>query len=153
MTSRSPHTQSNLYEAPRSLACSTYSEYLSGGQTAALCVISTHTLTPQATEALVKSFASKGYSQSDITWICHNETLSAPDALTLIEALDPLAIVSTDHASSELLAQAYRARITLDSINSILVRPVVCFSHFERMLTRTNTKQIAWNLLKQLPSR
>lgn len=153
MTNRTIHTQSNLYETPRLSACTAFSDYLSGSLAAAVCIISTHALTQQATEALTKSFTSKGYSQNDITWICHEEKLSASEVLTLIEVLDPLALVSTDHASSELLAQAYRTRISLDSFNSILVRPAACFSNFERMLTRSDTKQIAWSLLKLLPSR
>lgn len=78
-------------------------------------------------------------------------TLGASDLLSIIEGLDPLAIMAADAQAAALLERAYRRELTLDAATRIMGRTAVTFCCFKDLLDEPNKKQKAWALLKKLP--
>lgn len=78
-------------------------------------------------------------------------TLGASDLLSIIEGLDPLAIMAADTQATALLGRAYRRELTLDAATRIMGRTAVTFCCFKDLLDEPNKKQKAWALLKKLP--
>ncbi len=77
--------------------------------------------------------------------------LGARDLLSVVEGLDPLAIVAADAEAAALLGRAYRCEIALDAATRVMGRTVVAFRRFEGMLDAPSEKQKAWALLKKMP--
>lgn len=77
--------------------------------------------------------------------------LGANDVLSIVEGLDPLAVVAADTASAALLARAYRTSVQPDDATRVLGRPCIAFSQLESMMESSSGKQKAWALLKKLP--
>ena len=73
------------------------------------------------------------------------------DLFTLVEGIDPLAIVATDAAAAARLARAYRQNIPVDEACRIFCRNGVAFRDLEGMLETPEGKQRAWALFKKLP--
>lgn len=75
---------------------------------------------------------------------------NAAQLISLIEALDPLAVVLADHASVALASRAYHKPLTLESSEHLLGRPCCCFENLEALMERPSDKQRAWSCLKTL---
>ncbi|WP_172135775.1 hypothetical protein, partial [Adlercreutzia sp. ZJ473] len=78
-------------------------------------------------------------------------TLGARDLLSVVEGLDPLAIVAADAEAAALLGRAYRCELALDAATRVMGRTVVAFRRFEDLLETPDEKQKAWALLKKMP--
>lgn len=171
-------TPSNIFESPRLAIWNTYSNYLSGSTNGAFIVVSTNELNEQAHQALTNSARALGYGTKGTTFftlspvnsIKHPETpydsinqpdterfeksvnhLSGKEIFRIIESLDPLCIVITDHKTIETIARAFSARLEIEVPTTLLGHNCCCFEDFERMLTQEKTKQRAWALFKTLP--
>ena len=80
--------------------------------------------------------------------------LGAYDLMSIVEGLDPLVIVATDHRACGLLFRAYRCSgkaAAVDSALRIMGRTCIAFRDFESMMSSAEGKQKAWALLKKLP--
>ena len=73
------------------------------------------------------------------------------DLFTLVEGIDPLAVVATDAAAAARLARAYRQSVPADEACRIFCRNAVAFRDLESMLETPEGKQRAWALFKKLP--
>lgn len=69
---------------------------------------------------------------------------------TIVEGLDPVALVVADAAAAALLAEAYRQPVFCDHPNRLSARSVAAFSNFAALLETPEGKQRAWSLLKEL---
>ncbi|WP_282209631.1 hypothetical protein [Parvibacter caecicola] len=69
---------------------------------------------------------------------------------TIVEGLDPVALVVADAAAAALLAEAYRRPLFCDHPNRLSARSVAAFSNFAALLETPEGKQRAWSLLKEL---
>ena len=76
--------------------------------------------------------------------------LGAEDVRTIVEGLDPVALVACDAFAAETLSAAYRTPVTLDADNRLMGRTAVIFQDFEGMMNTPADKQRAWALLKKL---
>ena len=116
-------------------------------------VVSETPLGAPARAALEKSAASLEFGSAPLAVVVaetEEGKLGAEDARTIVEGLDPVALVATDAFAAELLSAAYRTPVTLDAPNRLLGRTAVIFEYFEGLLTSDNGKQCAWALLKKL---
>lgn len=77
--------------------------------------------------------------------------LSDADAFSVVEGLDPFALVIADAAAADACSRAYRAPIATPDKSRLLGRDVVAFADFAAMLETPQEKQRAWGLLKRLP--
>ena len=81
----------------------------------------------------------------------HTAKLEPQEIFRIVESLDPLFVVITDHEAIEEVARAFRARLEIETPTTLLGHYCCCFNDFERMLDLEKTKQLAWSLLKTLP--
>ena len=73
------------------------------------------------------------------------------DLFLVLEAVDPFAIVLTDHHAVEVASSAYNVPLTLEQRELLLGHGCCCFESFEELLKTTEGKQKAWKCLKTLP--
>lgn len=146
-------TRSNIYEANGSLVWDLYADYVSGSRTTLACAIGSRKASEAAQHALESSMAALGYGGAPafVTLDVDDIPLGDVDLFTLVEGIDPLAIVATDAAAAARLARAYRQNIAVDEACRIFCRNGVAFRDLEGMLETPEGKQRAWALLKKLP--
>lgn len=140
-----------MYEENARLVWEKYSEQLSGSLAGLWCVLSTEPLGNTACSALAKSAAALGYGDAACTFVAHAKELSAHDAFTILEGIDPLCVVIADEASAQTIAEAYGQAIPFNTHLRLFGRDAVSFRSFEALLTSAENKQKAWAVLKLLP--
>ena len=146
-------TRSNIYEANGSLVWDLYADYVSGSRTTLACAIGSRKASEAAQHALESSMAALGYggALAFVTLAVDDIPLGDVDLFTLVEGIDPLAIVATDAAAAARLARAYRQNVPVDEACRIFCRNAVAFRDLENMLETPEGKQRAWALFKKLP--
>ena len=146
-------TRSNIYEANGSLVWDLYADYVSGSRTTLACAIGSRKASEAARRALESSMATLGYggALAFVTLAVDDIPLGDVDLFTLVEGIDPLAIVATDAAAAARLACAYRQNVPVDEACRIFCRNGVAFRDLESMLETPEGKQRAWALFKKLP--
>ena len=110
------------YSAIRHQQISAFSGEFSGSEEALFCVVSSKPLSSQAHDALVASAQSLGYHACQLAFITlttQADTASAlstqpKDLFLVLEAVDPFAIVLTDHHAVEVASSAYNVPLTLE---------------------------------------
>ncbi len=154
-----------------------YGDFVEGTGNELLLVASTRALGGAAREALEKSAAALGYGARGCAYVVAavggaadggaaapgladaadgapepaGTALGARDLLSVVEGLDPLAIVAADADAASLLGRAYRCEIALDAATRVMGRTVAAFRRFEDLLETPEEKQKAWALLKKMP--
>ena len=143
-------TRSNIYEANGSLVWDLYADYVSGSHSTLACAIGSREASEAARHALESSMAALGYggALAFVTLDVDDIPLGDVDLFTLVEGIDPLAIVATDAAAAARLARAYRQNI---EACRIFCRNGVAFRDLDGMLETPEGKQRAWALFKKLP--
>lgn len=151
------------YNTIRHQQISSFPGVFSGSEDALFCVVSSNVLSAQAHEALVASAQRLGYHAKQLAFITLNASqtsieedpsscaVTPQDLLSVLEALDPLAVVLTDHQASEMASSAYNIPLTLEQREFLLGHGCCCFESFEELLTTPQNKQRAWACLKTLP--
>lgn len=127
--------------------------HLTGEPTSTLLVVTQAALSETALDALRKSARSLEFGDAPlavVTLASDEGTLGAEDLRTLVEGLDPVALVAANAAAAETLSAAYRTPLTPDAPNRLLGRTVVIFQNFEALMGTPDDKQKAWALLKKL---
>ena len=101
-------TRSNIYEANGSLVWDLYADYVSGSHSTLACAIGSREASEAARHALESSMAALGYggALAFVTLAVDDIPLGDVDLFTLVEGIDPLAIVATDDAAAARLARA-----------------------------------------------
>lgn len=157
--------KSNMFEVTGESVLMLYGSHVTGAPTSTLLVLSETPLGEAALEALEKSAASLGFGTAPLARVVvetdegklgaedvetDESKLGAEDVRTIVEGLDPVALVATDAFAAETLSAAYRTPVTLDADNRLLGRTAVIFQDFEGMMSTPADKQRAWALLKKL---
>lgn len=130
-----------------------YGSHVTGTPASTLMVLSATTLSAAAQGALEKSATSLEFGSVPLALVvaeADEGKLGAEDVRTIVEGLDPVALVAADALSAELLSAAYRMPVALDASNRLLGRTAVIFEDFEGMMDTPEGKQRAWALLKKL---
>lgn len=130
-----------------------YGSHVTGTPASTLLVLSETSLGDVARAALEKSAASLEFGAAPLAVVTAETAegkLGAEDVRTIVEGLDPVALVATDAFAAELLSAAYRAPVTLDAPNRLLGRAAVIFEDLEGLMKTPADKQRAWALLKKL---
>ena len=140
-------TRSNIYEANGSLVWDLYADYVSESRSTLACAISSREASETARHALESSMAALGYggALAFVTLDVDDIPLGDVDLFTLVEGIDPLAIVATDATA------AARQNVPVDEACRIFCRNGVAFRDLEGMLETPEGKQRAWALFKKLP--
>lgn len=144
---------SNMFEVTGESVLMLYGSHVTGAPTSTLLVVSATALSETAREALEKSAASLEFGAAPLalmTMEAAEGKLGAEDVRTIVEGLDPVALVATDASAAETLSAAYRTPVTLDEANCLLGRTAVIFQDFETLMKTPADKQRAWALLKKL---
>lgn len=142
-----------MFEVTGESVLTLYGSHVSGAPTSALMVVSEGSLGDAARMALEKSAASLKFGSAPLAFVSvegPDERLGAEDVRTIVEGIDPVALVATDAFAAETLSAAYRVPLTLDASNRLLGRTTVIFQDFEGMMDSDDAKQRAWALLKKL---
>ena len=142
--------KSNIFEVTGESVLMLYGSHLTGAPTSTLLVLSETPLGDAALEALEKSAASLEFGAAPLARVVvetDEGKLGAEDVRTIVEGLDPVALVACD---AETLSAAYRTPVTLDADNRLMGRTAVIFQDFEGMMNTPADKQRAWALLKKL---
>lgn len=155
-----PKGASNPYEFNARSVLALYGQFVEGDVDSTLAVISARTLSDAARSALSATAERLGYGAGACSWITlggegeeatePDDALGAADLRTLIEGLDPVAIITVDAAASSALSDAYDTSLKLDSLNRVFCRNVAAISDFEAALTDTDYKRKVWAVLKRL---
>lgn len=142
-----------MFEVTGESVLTLYGANVTGTPLSALMVASETPLGEAALEALEKSAASLDFGSAPLALLVAESPdgkLGAEDVRTIVEGLDPVALIATDAFAAELLSAAYRTPLTLDAPNRLLGRTALIFEDFEALMETPETKQKAWALLKQL---
>ena len=172
--------KSNMYSVARDTVLDRYARHveLAGGSadafTPLFCVVSKAPLGENAKKALASSAQALGYGAQGCFFVVITpndcDSLDPKQLFSLIEGIDPLALVAADKDAVRALEQAYRVaqeaiyrgqdakelhrfQLSPNAYTRILGRDAVTFSSFEAMLAKPDLKQKAWALLKKLPKR
>lgn len=130
-----------------------YGSHVTGAPASTLLVLSETPLGDAALEALEKSAASLEFGAAPLARVVvetDEGKLGAEDVRTIVEGLDPVALVACDAFAAEVLSAAYRTPVTLDADNRLMGRTAAIFQDFEGMMGTGADKQRAWALLKKL---
>ncbi len=168
---KSAYSLDNPYEQICMQALAPYEAFVDNPRPGALSVVATTTETlinPLLRTAIISSAQRFNFSSEDIAWIsrettcAHNInqadevsptrsslTLADKELLTVIEAIDPLALIICDELSVQACSHAYRSPLTLNTSTTLLVRPCACFTDLVFLLTTPVGKQQAWHILKE----
>lgn len=142
-----------MFEVTGESVLTLYESHLTGTPASTLLVVTEKPLGTEALTALEKSAASLEFGEAPLA-IAVIETpesaLGAEDVRTIVEGLDPVALVVADAFAAELLSTAYRLPVALNDKNRMLGRTVVVFEDFEGLMKTPADKQRAWALLKKL---
>ena len=103
-----------LYGTYRAAAFTQHADHLSGAENGLICIVSSLPLGSDATNALTKSFEALGYGPDPCTFLtlqsrtsshvgmegepgqAPKDSLTAKDLFSVVEALDPVIVVSCD---------------------------------------------------------
>lgn len=144
----------NIYEFNAAGVLALYESFIEGDVNDLLAVVATRPVAEAARSALEASADKLGFGRDRIAWITlgrdDDPGLGPSDLDTLIEGIDPLAIVAVDGGAASALSQAMSTTLVLDAANRARCRTVVAFNDFAAMLNDADAKQKAWHLLKQL---
>lgn len=128
-----------------------FAECVEGGPNASLLVLSTEALPEEAREAIAASAERLGYGRENVAWgVLDTAKLSESQLRTLVEGLDPVALVTADSVAAAQLAEAYRQPVFCDAPSRVACRTVVALANFPALMETPETKQKAWALLKEL---
>ena len=108
--------KSNIFEVTGESVLMLYGSHLTGAPTSTLLVLSETPLGDAALEALEKSAASLEFGAAPLARVVvetDEGKLGAEDVRTIVEGLDPVALVACDAFAAETLSAAYRTPVTL----------------------------------------
>ena len=112
----------NLFEVPRQNIWNSFSNHLEGSHIGAFLIVSSSLLSEEAKTALLNSSKALGYGTINTTFLTlknsddsdtHTAKLEHQEIFRIVESLDPLCVVVTDHGAIEEVARAFRARLEM----------------------------------------
>ncbi len=150
-----PSPKPSHQEALRQQAIQLFPGSFYGSECAAWLVISRCPLNDLAKHALAASARALGVDPENLGYLVltHQDddgSSDAPRLLSLIEALDPLAVILADHDSTALASRAYHKPLALEAPEHLLGRPCACFENLEVLMSAPEDKQRVWHCLKAL---
>lgn len=136
-----------------------YPLHVTATPNASLLCLSSKPLSEEAQAAVAASAERLGYGSSNVAWVAvapeaEMEACTLPltenDIRTIVEGIDPVAVVVTDSNAAAMMAEAYKQPLFCDHSCRLAGRSVAPFTNFEALLATPDSKQKAWTLLKEL---
>lgn len=148
-------SNSNIYAFNATSVLGRFAPYIEGNDNCLIAVISTSPLIDAARFALERSADQLGYGAARIAYITcapapEHETLDGEGLCTILEGLDPSALIITDRDALRLLETDSADRIEPDCVGRLAGRTIIAFADFAAMLKTDQDKQRAWANLKSL---
>ena len=173
--------ESNMYSTPTAEIWDVFADYVVGTPNCMALVLSSRVPEAPVKNAIEKSLASFGYPENTWAWatlfprvgnagengsgladadadaeptgacIDPGVKLDAQALFMLVEGIDPLCLIACDSESRDVLQDAYRAEIPLDSPARVFGRRTASFADLGALLHTDENKQKAWSILKSLP--
>lgn len=143
----------NSYEFNARGVLQLYGGFIEGTPNCTLAVLSKGPLSVEARAAFQASAERLGFGKDACAWVvleCDAGELGASDVLSVIEGLDPGAVVAADSHAASCVSAAYSASFKLDAANRAGCRTVVALADFEGALHDDAAKRKAWAALKKL---
>ena len=140
-----------MYEVALDEAWELFDAHLSGARSALVCVLSKRALDASSRTALNSSAEALGYGRAACTFAVV-EGLDEQALFLLVEALDPLCLIAADQEAAHALGRAYRCDVPSGKPSRVFGRTCIAFKSFPAMLEDAQDKQLAWALLKKLPT-
>lgn len=172
VTSNAAHRgeEGNPYEINALGVLQLYGQFIDGDADCTLAIVSSQPLSSRARTAIEASAERLGHRAEACAWVNlsgegnagkapsgepiaaqgSEPALGAQDLLTLLEGLDPTAVIATDAAAVSLISSAYETTMKMDAANRAACRTVVALADFEAALDDTDAKQKAWHALKKI---
>ena len=142
-----------MFEVTGESVLTLYASNVTGSPASSLLVVTQKPLTDAAQSALEKSAASLEFGEAPLAVAVVESpegTLGSEDVRTIVEGLDPVALVVADAFAAELVSAAYRTPLLIDDKTRLLGRTAVMFQDFEALMATPESRQQAWALLKKL---
>lgn len=140
----------NIYEVNATSVLAVYGDAISATGSEVLLTLSWEALAPTTSAALEKTAAALGYPARSLAFATVGQ-LGANDLMSVVEGLDPIAMVVADARAAALLGEAYRRGVELDARSRLMGRTVVAFRELDALMESSDGKQKAWAQLKKLP--
>lgn len=175
VTSKATHTveEGNPYEINALGVLQLYGQFIDGDADSTLVIVSSRAASSRVRAALEASAERLGHRAEACAWVnlsgvgeasgaedpasgsasqddAPEPVLGAHDLLTLLEGLDPAAIIATDAAAVSLVSATYETPMKMDAANRAACRTVVALADFEGALNDSEAKQKAWHALKKI---
>lgn len=166
--------EGNPYEINALGVLQLYGQFVDGDADSTLAIVSSQRLSARARAAIEASAERLGHRAEACAWVnlsgegeaegANSEApdaqvprealpepaLGAQDLLTLLEGLDPSAIIATDAPAVSLVSSAYETPMKMDAANRARCRTVVALADFEAAIDDSEAKQRAWRALKKI---
>ena len=140
--------KSNMYLDAKLEQLAPFDAAICGDVDANACIVGFGSLPDQVLSALQAACAGIGMAEPVVVDAAQ---LGEPaNAIFVLEALDPAAVIVADEVAAEMVSDAYHAKLPLDASVRLLGRPVVAFTSFQADLADAKLKQRDWALLKTL---
>ena len=138
-----------------------YPLHVTATPNASLLCLSSQPLPEEVRAAVAASAERLGYGSSNVAWVVvapeggsPTEACALPfaenDIRTIVEGIDPVAVVVADSNAAAMMAEAYKQPLFCYHPCRVAGRSVAPFTNFEALLTTPDSKQKAWALLKEL---
>lgn len=144
---------SNIYNFTANSVLDIYGAFIEATPDCMVITLSAKPCSAPARDAVQKSIDHLGFSSNACAWAvleASGITLGEKEIRTIIEGLDPIALIALDVESAKLLGKAYRCKIALDAASRVFGRTTAAFRNFTKMLDDPDSKQRAWAVLKEL---
>lgn len=142
-----------MYEVNAESVLTAFGAFVQGTPEATVLAISSAAPVDAARTAIESSVRQLGFNADACAWLttaADGIALGPGELGTIVEGIDPLAVVCLDGEAAALFGQAYRCELALDAFARVKGRNVVAFEQFDALLDDSADKQRAWALLKRL---
>ena len=142
-------SDTNIYAYERNHTFEHYADRLEGNRDGLILVVFTEAPSDAARNALSKSFAAIGFGHDACTFALL-EGLLPDEVFTLVEGVDPVALVACDAKAAGLYGQAVRQEFPVMQRTRVFGREARAFPRLNAMLETEADRQAVWHLLKTM---
>lgn len=142
-----------MYEVNAESVLAAFGAFVQGTPEATMLAVASAAPSDAARAAIGSSAQQLGFNAGACAWLAtaaEGIALGPEELGTIVEGIDPLAVVCLDADAAALFGQAYRCELALDAFARVKGRNVVAFERFDALLGESADKQRAWALLKRL---
>ena len=142
-------TETNMYGYARARVFEELADRIAGNRSGIILAVFTEEPSDAAKNALEKSFAAIGFGAGAVTY-AQLSGLNSDETFSLVEGIDPLALVACDESAATLCSQAVRQAFPLMQPVRLFGREARAFRRINAMFETEADRQALWHLLKTM---